>query len=105
MRRVETALTAVPGVQSARANLATHAVEVDYATPASPGTLTATLTDAGYPPREQTLRFDVEGLSCASCVRRLETALSDVPGVVSVRVNLGRRKCDRNGLSATPIRH
>ncbi|MDJ0640328.1 MAG: heavy metal translocating P-type ATPase, partial [Paracoccaceae bacterium] len=34
------------------------------------------------------LRFQVEGLSCASCVRRLETALAEAPGVTSARVNL-----------------
>lgn len=33
-------------------------------------------------------RFRVNGLHCASCVRRLETALTQVPGVVDARVNL-----------------
>lgn len=33
-------------------------------------------------------RFRVTGLHCASCVRRLETALAEVPGVASARVNL-----------------
>ena len=40
---------------------------------------------------DQTLsskRFSVKGLHCASCVSRLETALTDVPGVASARVNL-----------------
>ena len=36
----------------------------------------------------QTHRFSVESLSCASCVRRLETALHDVPGIREARVNL-----------------
>ena len=88
VRRVETALTAIPGVAAARANLAANAVEVDYSEPASPDTLTEALATAGYPARVETLRFQVEGLSCASCVRRLETALAEAPGVTSARVNL-----------------
>ncbi len=37
---------------------------------------------------DQTHRFSVDSLSCASCVRRLETALLDVPGIREARVNL-----------------
>ena len=33
-------------------------------------------------------RFRVEGMTCASCVRRVEKALAKVPGVVEVQVNL-----------------
>ena len=32
--------------------------------------------------------FRVEGMTCASCVRRVEKALAGVPGVSAVRVNL-----------------
>ena len=34
------------------------------------------------------LRFDVRGMTCASCVRRVEKALSSVDGVEAARVNL-----------------
>ncbi len=88
VRRVETALQSLAGVASARANLATHSVEVHYDQPATPGALANGLAEAGYPARQHSQRFDVDGLSCASCVRRLETALSDAPGVLSARVNL-----------------
>ncbi|MSQ42014.1 MAG: copper-translocating P-type ATPase [Dehalococcoidia bacterium] len=37
---------------------------------------------------EQQLRFAVRGMSCASCVRRVERALSSVPGVSTASVNL-----------------
>src|SRR5436305_1755064 len=33
-------------------------------------------------------RLPVEGMTCASCVRRVETALAKVPGVHDVAVNL-----------------
>ena len=37
---------------------------------------------------EGTLRFNVKGMTCASCVRRVERALSGVEGVEGARVNL-----------------
>ncbi|WP_250459243.1 heavy metal translocating P-type ATPase [Microbulbifer litoralis] len=36
-------------------------------------------------------RFRLEGASCAGCVRKIESALNDVPGVDEARVNLGDR--------------
>ena len=36
----------------------------------------------------QVLRFGVEGMTCASCVRRVERALSAVPGIEQASVNL-----------------
>ena len=34
----------------------------------------------------------IEGMTCASCVRRVEKALGRVPGVVDVSVNLGTER-------------
>jgi Cu+-exporting ATPase len=39
-------------------------------------------------PTSQTLRISVQNMSCASCVGRVERALSALPGVSDVRVNL-----------------
>lgn len=36
----------------------------------------------------RTLRFGVQGMTCASCVRRVERALSAVPGIEQASVNL-----------------
>ena len=88
VRRVETALQALPGVVAARANLATNTVEADYDGEVTPAQLMAALDSAGYPAVTEKHRFSVEGLSCASCVRRLEMALAEVPGVAEVSVNL-----------------
>ncbi|MGB6007916.1 heavy metal translocating P-type ATPase [Castellaniella sp.] len=38
------------------------------------------------------LDLDVEGMTCASCVRRVETALKAVPGVADASVNLALRR-------------
>lgn len=45
------------------------------------------------------LRFEIEGLSCAGCVGRAETALAAVPGVAQAQVNLALRRAD---LSVAP---
>ncbi|WP_066455660.1 heavy metal translocating P-type ATPase [Castellaniella caeni] len=38
------------------------------------------------------LDLDVEGMTCASCVRRVETALGKVPGVATASVNLATHR-------------
>ncbi|MGX5660364.1 heavy metal translocating P-type ATPase [Castellaniella ginsengisoli] len=43
-------------------------------------------------PAPPTLDLEVEGMTCASCVRRVETALAKVPGVSQASVNLATRR-------------
>ncbi len=92
--RVEKALKAVPGVRDARVNLATETVAVDVAAPtaaAGPGLtarLTQAITRAGYSVPSRRLALHIEGMSCASCVGRVEKALQAVPGVLQASVNL-----------------
>jgi Cu+-exporting ATPase len=43
-------------------------------------------------PVPSTLDLEVEGMTCASCVRRVETALAKVPGVSQASVNLATRR-------------
>jgi len=40
------------------------------------------------------IQLDIDGMSCAGCVRRVEKTLSAVQGVVEVRVNLATRRAD-----------
>ncbi|AFL51826.1 Cu+-exporting ATPase [Sinorhizobium fredii] len=42
----------------------------------------------------QRLSLSVEGMNCASCVARVEKAISAVPGVVSASVNLATKRAD-----------
>jgi Cu+-exporting ATPase len=85
--RVEKALMAVPGVQTAAANLANHRVTVSSDT-ADARQIADALDAAGFPAEPENIRLTVEGMSCASCVGRVERALDAVPGVVSASVNL-----------------
>ena len=77
--RVERAVGLVPGVLAARANFASGTVEADLGEDSSTEAVVSALTGAGYPARIETLRGIVDGLSCASCVGRLEKALVAVP--------------------------
>ena len=43
---------------------------------------------AGYGVREEELTLDIEGMFCASCVKRVERKLERVPGVMTAPVNL-----------------
>ena len=41
--------------------------------------------------------LDVEGMTCASCVGRVERALKAVPGVVQASVNLATERAEITG--------
>jgi len=86
--RVERSLAAVPGVAEASVNLATEGatVRADRSVPLD--ALRAAVEKAGYSVGEQTLRLQIGGMTCASCVTRVEKALKQVSGVASASVNL-----------------
>ncbi|TCO82003.1 Cu+-exporting ATPase [Plasticicumulans lactativorans] len=86
--RVEAALRAVPGVRSARVNLAAERARIDFEPPATPAALVAAVEGAGYEVARATFDLPLEGLSCAACVARVEKALAAVPGVLAASVNL-----------------
>ncbi|MEI7970515.1 MAG: heavy metal translocating P-type ATPase [Betaproteobacteria bacterium] len=86
--RVEKALAAVPGVHEARVNLATEEAAVSLETAVSPESLDQAVRGAGYTVATQDLSLGVDGMTCASCVARVEKALRRVPGVMQASVNL-----------------
>ena len=90
--RVEKAIAAVPGVASANVNLATERATVHFTgTPDTNGVLRA-IEKAGYAPKIVTHELSIEGMTCASCVSRVEKALKAVPGVTDAAVNLATEK-------------
>lgn len=92
--RVEKALATVPGVVEATVNLATETANVraDRAMPIT--TLRAAVEKAGYTVKDETVSLSIEGMTCASCVARVEKALKKVPGVVAAEVNLATETAD-----------
>jgi heavy metal translocating P-type ATPase len=93
--RVERALRGVPGVTSASVNLVTERAEIEGV--AAPEALVAAIASAGYsvPAPPQTLAID--GMTCASCVARVERALQGVPGVTHASVNLATESAHVEG--------
>ena len=87
--RVEKALSRVEGVEAASVNLAAGSatVTVDPGK-IGPWRLAAAIRDAGYEVPVERSTFPVQGMSCASCVDRVERALRGVPGVLAATVNL-----------------
>ena len=50
------------------------------------------IVDAGYSVEVVKLQLKVKGMSCSSCVNRVEQALLKIPGVLSAEVNLASEK-------------
>ncbi|AKJ27136.1 metal ABC transporter ATPase [Caldimonas brevitalea] len=90
--RVEKSLAAVPGVKDASVNLATEAATVEADTNVGLDSLRSAVEKAGYKLAEQTVELQIEGMTCASCVGRVEKALRRVPGVVTAEVNLATER-------------
>jgi Cu+-exporting ATPase len=84
--RVERALKAVPGVGAVSVNLASETARLSH--DGSTAEIVAALARAGYPARMSEVTLRIDGMTCASCVGRVERALKAVPGVLTAEVNL-----------------
>ena len=102
VRHVERALTAVPGVTRVEVNLATESATVSPGT-ADLATLAAAVKRAGYEVPRTQVRLAIEGMTCASCVARVEKALAAVPGVLSATVNLATESATVEVAGAVPV--
>jgi Cu+-exporting ATPase len=94
VRRVERALSKKEGVASASVNFAAEKATVEYEPKTtSPDALISTIEGAGYGTDVRETTFGVTGMTCASCVGRVERALKEkVPGVLEATVNLANEK-------------
>ena len=99
--RVERALKRVPGVGSAEVNLATERARVALTGWPGMGVLVQAVRQAGYDTTLTEFDLNVEGMTCASCVNRVERALKRVPGVVSAEVNLATERARVSVIQAT----
>jgi len=91
--KVEKALSGMPGVDSAAVNLASEKATVSF----RPGEtdiddIVGTIEGLGYQASLEKAVYAVEGMTCASCVARVEKALSEVEGVVGADVNLATER-------------
>ncbi|MHC8337379.1 heavy metal translocating P-type ATPase [Pseudomonas sp. HLT2-19-2] len=89
--RVERALSKVIGASAVSVNLATEQARVHAPSDSLPALMDA-VQQAGYSVPQQSLELSIDGMTCASCVGRVERALAKVPGVKSVSVNLANER-------------
>ena len=98
--RVETALKKVEGVQSASVNLATERADITLAKPIDRQVLIQAIERTGYDVPANTVELSIEGMTCASCVSRVEKALNAVAGVKTANVNLATERATVNGTAS-----
>ena len=98
-------LQELPGVLDVNVNLATAKAMVRY----EPDTvdldrMIAEVKDRGYDVHTSRVKLEIEGMTCASCVQTIETALKALPGVVAANVNLATNAAyvDYSDSSVTP---
>ncbi len=86
--KIEKGLSRVPGVVEAKVNFATEKATIEYdPSEANPSDLVGTVEELGYAAQSHKVILSVLGMSCASCVNRVQTALNQVPGVIEATVN------------------
>jgi Cu+-exporting ATPase len=89
--RVERALEKVPGVQRVQVNLASERAHVEAEGVALDQLIDA-VDRAGYSVPSQHVELAIEGMTCSSCVGRVERALLKAPGVRRASVNLASER-------------
>lgn len=92
VRHVEKALQKVVGVDKAVVNLATEKADVTSQNKVAINDLVKAVEKAGYEVGCVPVDLDIDGMSCASCVRRVEKALLSVEGVKTATVNLATNR-------------
>jgi len=88
--KVEKAIAGLEGVVSANVNLATESAAVNF-DPHKTGVdpIIKKIKEVGYEVPLQTTKLAITGMSCASCVAKIEKSLLASSGVVDASVNLG----------------
>ncbi len=101
--RVEKALSKVPGVTEATVNLATERAFIRSDASVNAAALAAAVRQAGYEVETSDTAIQVEGMTCASCAGRVETALLKMPGVMAASVNLATERATVRALSTVSV--
>src|SRR5215211_8336671 len=100
VRRVERTISEIEGVAEANVNFASEEASVAYEPSVTgPDELIEAIRDAGYGADVSETIFGVTGMTCASCVGRVERAIEKVPGVLEASVNLANERATVEYLS------
>jgi Cu+-exporting ATPase len=106
---VEKGLSKEHGVQKANVNFASEEASIEYnPDETNLHALKDTISRLGYGTATRKSIYPVSGMTCASCVARVEEALSGVQGVISASVNLASEKATveyAEGVQFSDLRH
>ncbi|MDD4898035.1 MAG: heavy metal-associated domain-containing protein, partial [Methanocellales archaeon] len=84
---IEKSLLSKEGVAGAEVNLGTETATVEYApTKANLADLERAITDAGYGVINEKATLKIGGMTCAVCVKTIETALKKLDGILDATV-------------------
>lgn len=101
---IEKGLAEIPGVEKASLNFAAEKASIEYdPSKVNLARIKNTISQLGYGAALKKSIFPVAGMTCASCVARVEQALTSVPGVVSANVNLASEKTTVEYVEGTDI--
>jgi len=90
---IEKGLVETPGVEQAKVSFASEKASIEYdPSKVDLAKIKNTISQIGYGVATKKSIFPVAGMTCASCVARVEEALLGVPGVISANVNLASEK-------------
>ncbi len=90
---LEKGLAETPGVEQANVSFASEKASIEYdPSKVDFAKIKDIISQIGYGVATKKSIFPVGGMTCASCVTRVEEALSSVPGVISASVNLASEK-------------
>jgi P-type Cu+ transporter len=91
--RIEKGLSDAEGVSKATVNFAAERATVLFSPDRTDlSRLIDRVKDLGYEARTEKILLPVQGMTCASCVNRVEKALKSLKGVVKVNVNFATQR-------------
>jgi len=91
--KVEKGLSQLRGVVEAKVNFATEKAAISFdVSQVQIDNLIQTIQDLGYEAGAEKATLPVQGMTCASCVNKVQKALSQVPGVIRADVNFATEK-------------
>ncbi|MGH7773467.1 MAG: heavy metal translocating P-type ATPase, partial [Candidatus Binatia bacterium] len=93
VEKIETGVGKLEGVKEISVNFPAEKAAVLYdPSLVSVGHLIKEIEDLGYKTRVEEAVIPVRGMTCASCVDKIETQLRSLPGVIDASVNFGTEK-------------
>lgn len=95
VQSIEKSVGKLKGLESVAVNLATEKMNVSYnESLISENDIKQAVNDAGYTATKDIISksFEIEGMTCASCVQTIEKGVGKLTGVANVSVNLATEK-------------